>query len=394
MKEAIETKLNQIAQCIYEGINNNSISNMIGVYNGNFGILLFLYYYSAYSKNQKYIELTDMFADRLLDRLGKSSDTHTFCSGLSGVLYLFNFLRKSEFVDIEIEEIEDVFHNYIIRSTDLDIQRHYYDFMHGALGSGLYFLEKGNRPKEIYKLIDFLYETAEKNEDEKIFCWKSSIGLSGEIGYNIALSHGISSIVLFLSRVSLKGFSHPHLSELLTGSVNYLLSQEIDPAIYGSYFPSQSKEKILKGRLGWCYGDLGVAYALWFAGKASGIKQWQEKALKAFNFSTTRKSIQESMVADAGICHGSSGIAMFFNRMYLETKDEIYKAAYHFWIGETLNQARFEDGLAGYRTYGKDEHDLNPDYSLLTGIAGIGMVLMSYLMEDNQAWDELFLLSY
>lgn len=393
MKEAIKKKLDLIADVIYEGIETNSINNMMGVYNGNFGILLFLYTYSKYSQDKKFAELTDKYTDQLLETLGSKYELYTFCSGLSGILYLFEYLKENDFIDIDTSEIRELFDNYIIRCMNMDIQKGYYDFMHGALGAGLYFMKTDTHSQEIDKLLDFLYNTAEKDTDKNTFSWKSILGISGDFGYNIALSHGMSSIVLFLCRLYKKGYSHPYLNPLLNGTVHYLLSQEIDPDVYGSCFPSQSKENITKGRMGWCYGDLGVAYSIWNAGKIMKNKDWQQKSIDVFNHSITRKSVEDSMVMDAGICHGSSGIALFFNRMYQETKEVKYREARDYWLNETLNLSKFKEGLAGYLTYAKDL-DVNPDYSLLTGIAGIGLVFLSYLNDDGQKWDELLLLSF
>jgi hypothetical protein len=58
---------------------------------------------------------------------------------------------------------------------------------------------------------------------------------------------------------------------------------------------------------------------------------------------------------------------------------------------QTLDFSNFKDGLAGYKTVKIQE--MICDYSLLTGISGIGLVLLSYLENDPQAWDELFLIS-
>ena len=82
---------------------------------------------------------------------------------------------------------------------------------------------------------------------------------------------------------------------------------------------------------------------------------------------------------------------MIYRRMYLETKLNEFKEATDFWIRQTLNLSRFEDGLAGFKTYLRDER--KNDYSLLMGISGIGLVLISFLSEDMQTWDEMFLLS-
>jgi len=397
MKDAIEIKVKEIANVIQKSIIRNEIPEHLGLYDGKFGILIFLYYYSIYSKDSEFIQLTDNYTDKLLYELIEKKVSHTFCSGLSGILYGIDFLRLNNFVDIDIEDVEPLFNDYIIAKTDLDIQNNHHNFMHGALGAGLYFIKKRSHLEEINKLIEHLYQTAEKDKVGNRICWKSSLGLSGKRGYNIALSHGISSIILFLSRIKQADIIHPYLDELLKGSVNYVLSQEIDYNTYGCYFPCQSKEKPGKSRLAWCYGDLGVAYALWRAGKVTHNENWKNKALEVFIFSANRRSILDTMTQDAGICHGTAGIVMFFNRIYKETNLTLFKEVTDYWIKETLNYASFkEDGLVGYRTYGHDknmEEELNPDYPPLTGIAGIGLVLLTHLHTDQPQWDELFLLS-
>jgi hypothetical protein len=47
------------------------------------------------------------------------------------------------------------------------------------------------------------------------------------IGYNIALSHGISSIVIFLSRMIKKGNKDERVRDMLQGAINYILLQQI-----------------------------------------------------------------------------------------------------------------------------------------------------------------------
>jgi len=392
MKEEIRTKVDEIAEYIYEGITKQKIIPSIGLYSGDFGILLFLYYYSHYSKSPKYIDLTDSYAEELIGNLGNRIKLHTFCDGLSGVLYLFLFLREKEFIDIDYAETEDVFDNYIISKAREDIANRNYDFMHGALGAGLYFLKKGTHLEVIDLLINYLYETAEKDLIHKTFKWKSSLGIDKGIGYNIALSHGISSIVLFLIRAIKNNIQNPHTEEILHSAVRYILSQEIDANQYGCCFPSQSKAEIYKSRLGWCYGDLGVGYALWEAGKIADIEEWKNKGMEVLLHTSKRLSPEKDFIRDAGICHGSAGVAMFFRHLYMETQNPQFKQAVDFWISSTLSFANHSDGLAGYKTFEIDSFRDWGDYSLLTGIAGIGLVLLSFLKNDDQSWDEIFLL--
>ena len=143
--------------------------------------------------------------------------------------------------------------------------------------------------------------------------------------------------------------------------------------------------------MAWCYGDLGIGIALLQVRKILEKKEYEKKGLEILLKSTQRRNYNETLVTDAGICHGSAGIALIFRRMYYEIGRKEFKEATQYWINQTLHFSRFEDGLAGYKTYIKD--GWKNDYSLLMGISGVGLVLLSYLENDKQDWDEMFLLS-
>ena len=54
--------------------------------------------------------------------------------------------------------------------------------------------------------------------------------------------------------------------------------------------------------------------------------------------------------------------------------------------------ARFEDGLAGYKAWQGENGWMN-QHGILEGIAGIGLVLLSHLSNEEPSWDRSFLLS-
>ena len=393
MESVIKQKIDSIAKCIFAKVQESDF----GLYTGDFGLLLFLFYYSRYSQKKKYAGQTERYAKRLLEQFIKGIQLHTFCSGLSGILYLFEFLRENDFIDMDVSAAQPALDNYLVSRMRQNIQQGYFDFMHGALGVGLYFLKKGTHPEYIRELIGFLYRTAEKNPDNLTFKWESVVLVNEENrnAYNLALSHGMSSIIIFLSRVIKAGICNERIIEMLSGAVNYVLQQEKDFSQFGSCFPNyvlkDTPDSLSKSRMAWCYGDLGVGMALWQAGKVTEKTEWRNKGLEILLQSTKRKNPVETFVQDAGICHGSAGIAMIFCRMYLETNKDEFKEATPYWIQQTLNFSCFEDGLVGYKTVEKD--GMKQDYSLLGGIAGIGLELLTYLENDPQNWDELFLLS-
>ena len=393
LNDRVKIKLEEIAGCICRIVKEPLPENIGGLYGGEWGKLLFLCYYAKYTGNPKIMETAEEYTDRLLSHPSLDQLSHTFCDGYAGILYLIEFLKEHALFTIDMEEVETVLENYIINGMRHNFHAGNYDFLHGALGVGYYFLKKGKNTQPIYELVDFLYDTTEKDNHTKCFKWKSRLNEHGEMGYNIALSHGMTSIALFLAQLIKKGVKNDKISELLENTINYILSQEMDAEKYGSYFPSQSLDN--KGhtpnisRLGWCYGDLGIAYMLWFSGNVTGKSEWSIKGRDILVHSTKRRELSYNFVVDAGICHGTSGIAMVYRRMFLETHDHSFLDSTDYWMQKTLDMASFVDGLAGFKTCQKE---MVCDDNLLTGIAGIGMMMISKLSNDKQVWDELFLL--
>jgi lantibiotic modifying enzyme len=385
MEYAIKTKVEEIALTVREKI---SQLPCLGLLDGKFGNLLFLYRYSAWSENRDFSDFTDRLAEELISSIQKR--VPTYCSGVAGIFYLFDYLQENGLVEINTEEIRESIDSFLLASMRQEMVKKHYDFLHGALGMGLYFMKR-KQQSPVNELIEYLDRTAVHEQD--FTCkWESIYGDSRAIKkYNISLSHGISSIVLFLVHAIRSGYGNEKAFQLLEGAVNFLLSQEIDFQTYGSCFPSHSKELITMSRLGWCYGDLGIAYSIWQAGKVTGRKDWMERGLEVLRVSTTRHTFEETFVTDAGLCHGSSGIAMIYRRLYLQTGEGLFREATEFWIHRTLQFSGNKDGVAGFKNSERADF-WTANLSFISGVSGIGMLFLSLLENDAQEWDKLFLL--
>jgi hypothetical protein len=393
MKKEVERKIEEIYESILKYIKENKIRKLASLYSGDLGLLLFLNYYSKYAQNEKIDFFTEEYCENILDEIILDKTFYTFSNGLTGLLYLVQFLKKNNLIIIDLTEVKDDLEICIINEMKNDFKYKYYDLLHGPMGVGYYFLKNNKKENILINIVDFLYEIAEKDYENKSFKWKSILNEKNEIGYNISLSHGISSIILFLSYLLKNKLKSDKIIEMLKYSTNYVLSQQIDYLTYGSYFPTYSLDytkPITKSRLAWCYGDLGIAYSIWNAGKTLNHREWEELGLKILIKSTERKGTIENNVMDAGICHGCIGISMIYGRLYIETKNITFQIARDHWIKQSLLFAKYNDGVGGYKTYSKGEY-IN-DYYLLTGISGIGLMYLSYLMNDLQRWDEIFFL--
>ncbi len=97
---------------------------------------------------------------------------------------------------------------------------------------------------------------------------------------------------------------------------------------------------------------------------------------------------------DGGICHGASGVALIYNKLYHETGMKIFKSAAIHWLDVCLNMTFHKDGLAGYKAWYTEEYGgWRKNADLLEGVAGIGLMMLSFVSMKAPAWDECLLLS-
>jgi lantibiotic modifying enzyme len=206
---------------------------------------------------------------------------------------------------------------------------------------------------------------------------------TGEKGYNISLSHGMSSIAAFLIRLHHLNFEVERVDKLLRRTVNYILDQIIYTEGVISYFPSYSKDSGLESlysRLGWCYGDLGIAHILWQASIVLNNKDLEKTALKILLHNCNRRDLHINFINDAGLCHGSSGVAQIFWNLFLSTGIQEFKEVTDYWLHVTIQMAKYDDGLAGFKVWRRDEDggSVQSSDNFLEGISGIGLFLLSH----------------
>lgn len=295
----------------------------------------------------------------------------------------------------DIEFMDDI-DPFLYRKMIHDIEQGNYDFLHGALGTGTYFLSRFDK-KETPR---YLNELLTKLEDSGVSCedgikWISTLEhATNRKGYNICLSHGMASIAAFLVRLHELNFERERVDRLLVQTINYILNQITYTGI--SYFPTYAKESTTDSfysRLAWCYGDLGIAHVLLQAASVLKNKEWESIAIKVLLNGTKRTKLEENLIYDGGICHGSAGVAHIYWNLYQRTKEQKFREASEYWLETTTQMAKYEDGLAGFKVWRKKDFGgpIKLD-TLLEGASGIGLVFLSY-MKGTTAWDECFMLS-
>lgn len=389
-KEFLEKKIKEISMSLPH-------TNSLGLYNGEMGKVVLYGYLSLHYDNPDYLEKMEDCIRRVFIKAKNSVSGNTFCSGLSGILWVLHHFKSKGLVDFE-DDLTGL-HNELKGSATAYAEKGNFDFLHGSSGIIYYLLETNNLDAGT---LDEWLSCLKKSaiiDGNKIY-WETTLAPEGgKKVYNLSLSHGMSSVIILLSEISARFPSNRNALSMLKGSIEYMLScQNKDVSNY--YFPNyifanKIDGKSQGGRLAWCYGDLGNAVALWRAGKLADNIVWKTKAINILLAASQKRDLPENGIVDACFCHGTSGIAHIFNRFFHETGITEFEIASKYWIHITLNLAKWSDGLAGYKMFSSKEKHFTKEYTLLEGTAGIGLVLLASLAKDHTSfeWDRCLMLS-
>lgn len=400
----VDDKLKEISSVI---IDNEFYNKNIGVLGGIAGMPMFLFHYSQYTSDPFYSKKGRKYIENIIDIINSESVLPTFCNGMVGAVWALDFLKKNEFIDFDIEKNIKSLDEYFYETMILEINQGNYDFLHGALGYAFYFLERYNNTKneklrKIY--LEYILTFVEKLEmvsssKGELVYWECINPLDIENGkqVNFGLAHGLPSILSFLTYVLESKINSLLVSQLSCRLLLFIIKyQNIENV---SMFPSYIKSEDINdrninvnnfSRLAWCYGDLGVVNSLYRANMIFKQKNIDKMCFDTFIKSSLRKLYDESMVNDAGVCHGSFGISLLFKRFYELSKIKEVKDAYNFWLEDGLAKSNFQDGLAGFKAFqgGYYKRETN----ILDGITGIGLTLITLVSKKNTLWDKCLLI--
>jgi lantibiotic modifying enzyme len=393
----VRKKLEDIAKLVPE--HSKKMKEAHGIMGGKAGVALFCFYYAQMMDDDSFADLGLDLISEIFDAINEGFAYHTHAGGLAGIGWTVEHLAKHGFLDTDTDEILGDLDPYLHKAMIYDIDQGNFDFLHGAVGNGTYFLNRLSSPKAkdyIKELIDKMDEKAHRDDDGAVK-WLSTLNHEeGTKGYNLSLSHGLASIIAFLGKLLEEDIYKDKAGELLDGSIKYLLKQELEKGKFKSRFPSwiSTEHPLTESRLAWCYGDLGVGIALWQAAQSAKNKEWEKIASDTLLLSTARKDLEENSVIDAGLCHGAAGIMHIYNRAYQYTGIKDFKDLALYWAKVTLDMATHEDGHAGYKAWHTEKYGgWVAELGFLEGVTGIGLGLISMVSDITPAWDRTLFIS-
>jgi hypothetical protein len=290
--------------------------------------------------------------------------------------------------------------------------RGHYDLIVGLVGLGVYFLERRRAGAAaagagISRVIEQLGAAAEALPEgvswftppELLPAWQRAWTPSGH--YNLGVAHGVPGVVALLGAVA--ALRDPELEpaagqarELVERATRWIRTRALPPTP-GGRFPSavtREPREPERARTAWCYGDPGIAVALWSAAARIGAdtSEWRELALES-----VQRPVELCQVLDPNLCHGAVGLAHLSNRFFQASGDERFRAAARAWFERALAMRRPGEGIVGFtgrrpRAPGVDStlvHQIAPD--LLDGTIGVALALLAGISDEEPGWDRLLL---
>lgn len=280
-----------------------------------------------------------------------------------------------------------------------------HDLVFGATGLGVYALERYPRPSAaecLRRVVERLDESAQRNQ-HGIYWWTPPEGIrvpedreeypSGRA--DLGMAHGVAGAVALLGALCSAGVERATVRPLLEGAVRWLLAQAVATES-GPTFPIWVAPGFdpKPARCAWCYGDPGVAAALWMAARGAGEPDWERRSV-ALACRAAERSATEAGVVDASFCHGTAGLAHLYNRLYQATGEPRLGRAAVYWLERTLEWFDLAKDDGGLRVAGNADAGQGPwtSIELSRGVPGIALVLLAAATPVEPLWDRMFLLS-
>ncbi|MFY0255492.1 lanthionine synthetase C family protein [Chitinophaga sp. 30R24] len=399
-KTAVQV-LQQICKELDQFTSENKYAGLLGGYTGS---ALFYAYYYQLTSNEIYLERTYHIVQRSLQALSEEGLNGSHCSGIAGIGWTLLHLAELEL--IAQTDLDDAFaevDQLLAAFMETEIREGRTDFLHQGLGVALYFLHRLPAPIAQTQLAQLVQQLASQSFPLTTgIAWKdhfSSISQEAPTHhlFNLGLAHGVPSIIAILARIYENGIARTTVSPLITQSIDWLWStRKASSAPDNSLFPVIVDELGInagqaQSRLGWCYGDLGIATMLWGVGERLSQAAYKAYAHDIFRHIAQHRNRRNGAVHDACLCHGSAGIAHILQQAAIHTNDVLLQQSADEWWHITLQMNTWTDGPAGYKFYSHPEYIAS--YNMLEGITGIGLALISFLEEEiKPAWNASMLI--
>ncbi|WP_225743255.1 type 2 lanthipeptide synthetase LanM [Marinilactibacillus sp. Marseille-P9653] len=323
------------------GYDEKSVSPLImnnSLYSGHVGIALFFYYLSKVSKKNKYYD----FYEKLLYSIehNKYTNSNDLFNGETGKLYLYYRLYVEEKDASYLEKVDEI---TSLISIDLEENLQKNDWINGISSLANVYLNIFTETSN-HKYLELPTICAEIIKQQL-----STTKLGG-------FSHGYSSLAFLFFKIGniLEDKEYTDIGKKLI-----TLDNEYFKADKGSWIDNR-EDVYNKYPSYWCHGSLGIGIS------RMKIKDYYNDSVIENDVRIAEQHITSNKLSDDDtLCHGNSGRIDFYLGI---GREDLAKK-----IMSKIIDKKYTSGTFGV----KNINDFNlPDYSMFTGIVGIGYQML------------------
>ena len=397
--------IDDIAQALRPAAENIDPGDDPAVAGGTAGLALFYAYLGAETGSEEWTALADRLMEHSIDALSNRPLLPDFYEGFTGIAWAVDHLQGILFEpdddgdDPPVDPPVDPIGDSLVQVLQRPYARGDFDLIGGLAGYGIYAFHALPRPaarRSLELLVQRLVEIGEPVDGgfswftppEVLPDWMREKEPDGR--YNLGVSHGVAAVISVLSLCAAAGVMSGEQRATLDRAVDWLLAQKQNGKKWCFANSVVNGRPAGRNRLAWCYGDPGIAAALFTAARHCGHAGWEATALEIAQ-TAARRDMETSEIVDAALCHGSAGLAHLFNRMHQASGDPLLAEAARAWFRYTVDMQRPGAGIAGYEFFAAP--GWQPLTGYLLGLAGVGLGLLAGVSSIEPGWDQFLAVS-
>lgn len=368
-----------------------------GIMGGDAGAVLFLFHKARFDDDEVLQEQAMMLLERLLEQAGEESG-HSLFAGLPGMVWLLIYLQREGFIDEDESLISETLLDHLCEASLKMMRAAQYDYMHNGLSTAVAFLASPElvrrRTHYFEEVVAALDATAIQYRENAVY-WEYLYTQTPGQGVSLGLCHGSPSVISFLGKLCQLGVAIEASQALIRKAVRFM-QLHCDAGRMDCNYPSLVHPGALPPydptRLGWCYGDMGIAVSLIHAFNATGDKMYKQEVDRIISVMLQRKDVHRWMRDDAALCHGTWGIAHLFLRFCQYSQQQALKGQAGYWIRQSLQLTKESENGVEISAKEYEEVIWTSNVSVLNGISGVGLVILGMLADEKLSWDEVYFL--
>lgn len=365
------------------------------------GLAEFLHAWGIHADDPAAGQSADRALDLALDGMGRGNQSAWWIGGLSGATWAVRrvLALRGESVAGFSDPVDELLESMLAAP---DWYREY-DLILGLAGFALYAAGhpdpewRATLGRHVLRHLEAL-----AREDDDGCYWFTPVTMvpahqrhEFPEGYrNLGLAHGVAGVIGALARLRDAGVEPARTGSLLRAATAWLLARRRRDPDRGNgafVFANIADQPDVSRPLAWCYGDLGIALAL-----ACSARSLADPELETFSIALalecSKRTGSGSGIQDAGLCHGAAGAALAFHRFACINAHPAFVRARDSWLNAALSMRdeRFNESAGVFCVRG-GAGQRHADFSVLTGLAGVGLTALACANHDQPGWDAPYL---